>query len=128
MDPRTMVAPRGLLKPKYATAPLHRAQIGDDCVEVTWGQDLIEIRRHDRGKMNTVRSFAFAQRGLDLVFGPRADASVLVLRDVGGRNLERRLIPAQSAGEIALENWRAARPSGCGSFDRSYGGDEIHHA
>ncbi len=90
---------------------LHRldgAQIGNDGVEIARREDFIEIRRHDRGEPHAVRPLALLQRLLDVGIAPVADAGLLVLRDVRGGHLERRLVELEPARQIALEDRRAA--------------------
>jgi hypothetical protein len=82
---------------------LERAQIGDDAVEVTRRENLIESGRHDFGEPHAVRADALLQRGLDLRVGPIADAGLLVGRDVGRGDVERRFVETQAPRQRLVE-------------------------
>jgi len=86
----------------------HRAQISDDAVEVSRGQDLIKTAWHDSGKAVAGGPGAFLQRRLDLGVSPTADASVAIGRNVGRRDIERRFVETQSR-RIGHRNFKARR-------------------
>jgi hypothetical protein len=68
------------------------------------GHDLVETARHDHGDRYAIALDAFTQDLLELGIGVVADSGFLVLRDIGRRHFERRLVPAPTAGKCAPGN------------------------
>jgi hypothetical protein len=105
---------------------LDRVQIGDHRIEIMIGHDLVETARHDHGDRYAIALDAFTQDLLELGIGVVADSGFLVLRDIGRRHFERRLVPAPTAGKCAPGNigvaaralWRMAIAAGENAIDQ----------
>src|SRR5262245_17666425 len=71
----------------------YRLGVSGDCIEIAWGEDLVEGKRHLRRKRYPVRPHAFRERALDVGFAPAADPGLWIGRDVSPSHRVGLLVP-----------------------------------
>jgi hypothetical protein len=87
----------------------HRAQVGDDGVDIRIGDAAILAERHGRSEQCAVGSLASADGDLDLRIGPLADAGLRIGRDVGRDRGEEIFFEWRSTGQRLVHD-RPVRP------------------
>ena len=91
---------------------LEALQIDRDGIEVTRQQDTVEAGRHDGRERYAVRPHAGQQHLLDFVRAVLADAGLLIGRDIGSGDIERRFSLKRSPPEKYLPANRFGGPFG----------------